>query len=136
MLSYATPPRLIAAFSAGAAVLLVVAVDLDWPGRILAFAGALLLASEALHDAVVRPTIRADESGITVRTMRGRLHYPWPAVDDVRAHEARRLFVLQSLEIDTGDELVAVPGLRLGADPAAIAGQLQALRASTDGSVL
>ena len=134
MVRYATPARLVAVFAVGAALLLALAVALDWPGRILAVAGALLLGGEALHDGVLRPTLIADEAGLRVRTMSGSRSFDWRNIDALRAHESRRVFVLQSLEIDVGDELFALPGLRLGADPAVVVERLQQLKLSADAS--
>lgn len=130
MVSYATPARFVVAFAVGAALLLALAVGLDWPGRILASAGALLLGAEALHDSLVRPTLTADGAGLVVRRMSGARVFEWRDIDAVRAHESRRVFVLQSLEIDIGDHLIAVPGFRLGSDPAIVAERLMHLRSA------
>ena len=131
---YATPPQVAVAFVAATTALVVASVFLDWPGRILALSSALLLGVEAVHDVLVRPTLYADADGLVVRSFRGERRFAWQSIDSIRAHEARRIIVLQSLEIEIGDELVADPGLRLGADPAVVADRLSALKSSADES--
>ena len=130
MLTYATPARLVVGFAAATATLVVVALFLDWPGRILALGAAVLRGLETIRDALVRPTLTAYADALVIRHGLVRRRISWAQVEAVRCHEARRLFVLQSLEIDLGEELIAVPGLRLGADPATVALRLEALRSA------
>jgi hypothetical protein len=108
-------PRLVGSLVAAAGLLGYLASRQDTPGRVLMGAAATGLLVEALRGAALRPTLRADDSGLEVVSGVVRRRYAWEAVDDVRVDTVRRRFVsATSLEIDLGDRLLLVPAYRLG----------------------
>lgn len=113
--------------------LLGVAVGLDAAGRLLVGAAGLFLLGLAVSDAVVRPRLRADADGLTVRTLGRRLGGPWAAVA-IRLRTGRRLgTAVHTLEIDVGDDLVVLGRRELGAGPADVAEHLTRLRGGGTG---
>lgn len=98
-------------------------------GSLLAAIAAVLLAVAASQDAVLRPTLTADRTGIVVRRGR-RLHrIEWVRVGRLAGSSTgRRLTLIRTLEIDVGDELVVLPARRLGADPTEVAQALEQMR--------
>ncbi|MEV0082470.1 PH domain-containing protein [Saccharopolyspora sp. NPDC050642] len=94
------------------------------------FIGVLVLALAAVsaHGSICRPRLRADAEGITVRTLLGRRHWPWPAVT-VRVRQDRRLGrTVRTLELDADPQLIVLTRLDLGADPQDVADELRGLR--------
>jgi PH (Pleckstrin Homology) domain-containing protein len=113
--------------------LALAAVALDVAGRLLVGLAALLFLGLAAHGGLLRPRLRADESGVVVRRLGGRTRLPWPQLR-VAVRTTRRLGLTgRSLELDTagGPEdagVLVVLGRRdLGADPEEVAGQLRRL---------
>jgi hypothetical protein len=113
-------------------------VLVDAAGRVLVGAGALLVLALAARDLIVRPRLSAGPEGVTVATVTGRRHLPWPGLR-VRVRETRRLGVRgRTLELDTAagpeDEgVLVVLGRRdLGTDPEEVARALRALAPSGD----
>ncbi|WP_245818472.1 PH domain-containing protein [Haloechinothrix alba] len=112
-------------------VALAAAGGAAWFGTTGDPAGALLLgvvtvffAATTVHCALVRPRLTTDASGITVRTLSGRLQAPWRRVQ-YRVVTTRRLGRnVDTLELDIADEqpgaepeFVVLGELELGADP-------------------
>ncbi|MDA3629062.1 PH domain-containing protein [Saccharopolyspora sp. WRP15-2] len=93
------------------------------------FVGVLVLALAAAsaHATICRPRLSANRDGVTIRGLRGRRHWPWPAVA-IRVREHRRFGrEVQSLELDA-DVLVILTRLDLGADPQDVADALRTWR--------
>lgn len=121
------------ALAAGlAAVLAVLAAAADPAGRVLFGVGAVWLAAVAVLDLVLRPRLRVDVDGVTVRTLSGRRRLRWAAVQRVRVDErSRHGLTGRALEVDA-DETVVVLGRRaLGADPRDVAATVARFRAAS-----
>jgi hypothetical protein len=113
--------------AAGAAAWAIL-VD-DAPGRILLGVAAIVLGLWGLFGTVARPRLAADATGITVRGLTGRRHWPWAKVT-VRLVHTRRLGRDQpSIELDADPELIVFGWLDLGTDPVDVIDALHALRA-------
>jgi len=112
----------------GLALALAVLV-VDPLGRVLLGGAALLLLGLAVRDALLRPRVRADAAGVTVRALRGATTIPWPALS-ARLREQRRWGVrARTLELEDlrDDAVLVVLGRRdLGQDPGVVAEVLQA----------
>jgi hypothetical protein len=106
------------------AVLLV-----DPLGRVLLGAAALMALGLAARDAVLRPRVRADAAGVTVRALGGARTIPWPVLR-ARLREQRRWGMRSrtlELEDSRDDAVLVVLGRRdLGQDPGVVAEALQA----------
>lgn len=114
------------AATVGIALLLVV-IGLDTAGRLLVGATGVLLLALALSDVLVRPRLRADSEGLTVRTLVRRVGGPWAGIA-IRVRTGRRLGArAHTLEIDIGEELVVLGRRELGADPVSVAEDLRRL---------
>lgn len=116
---------------AGAGLLVLLVISADEPvGSLLGALGAALLATAALRDAALRPTLTADASGLGVRRGARLVRIDWADVGRLTAASSvRRLSATRSLEIDTDAELIVLAGRRLGADPTEVAEALSVLRA-------
>jgi Bacterial PH domain len=116
--------------AAGAAVIAAaVAATLDPAGELLLGLAAALLAGIAGTDLLLRPRLRADASGIEVRTLAVRRALPWAEVSGVRVDERSRYGrAARTLEVDAGDTLVLLGRRALGADPREVADALAAIR--------
>jgi len=114
--------------------LALAALVADPVGRVLVGGAAVLLVGLAVRDAVVRPRLRADGAGVTVRTLTGSTAIAWPSLR-ARVRTQRRWGVRSTtleLEDRADDAVLVVLGRReLGADPAAVA---EALHAAGAGS--
>ena len=129
VLQFGPDRRVTAALGIGTAIALVLAfTGADRPGRLLFAIGALVLACYTLGDLVFWPRLRADSTGLRVRTPLLRADLAWREVDAVRADERQR-FGLRSttLEVDAGAVLVVFSRRALGADPAVVRDLLQSL---------
>ncbi|MGY1653424.1 PH domain-containing protein [Geodermatophilus sp. SYSU D01119] len=118
----------------GGLLLVLAALTLDAGGRVLVGAAGVLLLALAVRDVVLRPRLSADTGGVVVRGLSGRTTLPWPLLR-VRLRTTRRLGVRSRLlELDTAagpddDGVLVLLGRHdLGADPAAVAAALEALR--------
>jgi hypothetical protein len=116
--------------AAGSAlVAAAVAATLDPAGRLLLALAAALLAGIAGADLLLRPRLRADATGIEVRTLAFRRALPWAQVTRVRVDERSRYGrTARTLEVDAGDTLVLLSRRALGADPRDVADALAAIR--------
>lgn len=103
-------------------------LDPDPGGRLLLGGAAILLVLLALVDTVVRPRLAVDDTGVTVRTMGGRLVLPW-ARAQIRVVTRRRLGQRQrTLEVDDGEALAVLGRRELGTDPQSVADEITRLR--------
>jgi hypothetical protein len=96
----------------------------DPVGQVLVGGAALLLLGLAARDALVRPRLRADATGVTTRALTGGTTIPW-ALLQVQVRTRRRWGVQSTtleLEDRADDAVLVVLGRReLGADPAVVA---------------
>ena len=106
----------------------------DPAGGLIAAVATVGAGLAALFGTRARPRLRADADGITVSSLLGRRHHPWPLVQGVRVLRVRRLGRESSLlELDTvaadGTERLYVFGrLDLAADPEDVAPRLASVR--------
>jgi len=105
------------------------AISTDARGRLLLVAAALLLAGQCLSDLLLRPRLRADSSGLTLRTVAGAVRLSWGQVDAVRAAAITRHGIRSvMLEIDAAGELYVLSRRQLGARPDEVVEVLANLR--------
>ena len=103
-------------------------------GPVLGGGAALLLVGLAGRDAVVRPRLRADATGVTARALTGSTAIAWPVLRALVRTQRRWGVRSTTLELEdrSDDAVLVVLGRReLGADPAAVA---EALHAAGAGS--
>ncbi|MBA3369218.1 MAG: PH domain-containing protein [Geodermatophilaceae bacterium] len=116
----------------------VLGFTVDPTGRWLVWAAAALLFGIAAVDLVVRPRLRADPFGVTVRALTGTTSAPWPQVAvSLRQHQRfgrsvanLELEVGPDVERDLEGKLIVLGRRELGADPEEVAAQLTALRSA------
>ena len=112
----------------GLAALLV-----DPVGRVLVGGAAALLLALSARDALLRPRLRTDAHGVTVRALSGAVTIGWP-VPRARVRTQRRWGMRnRTLELEdrTDDAVLVVLGRReLGTDPARVAEALHAAGAA------
>ena len=122
------PGEVVATAAAGLGLALAVLL-VDPVGRVLVGGAALLLLALAARDALLRPRLHADETGVTARRLSGVTTIGWPAVR-VRVRVQRRWGLRsRTLELeDAGDDavLVVLGRHELGADPQDVADALYA----------
>jgi hypothetical protein len=101
----------------------------DPVGRVLVAGAAAVLLAVVARDLWLRPRLRTDEVGVTVRTVAGTTAIPWPALR-VRVRATRRLGTRsRTLELEDArdDAVLLVLGRRdLGTDPDVVADALRA----------
>ncbi|MFQ1004184.1 PH domain-containing protein [Modestobacter sp. SSW1-42] len=106
----------------------------DPVGRVLLGGAAALLLGLAARDGLLRPRVRADGAGVTVRALTGTTTIAWPVLR-ARVRSQRRWGVRSTtleLEDRSDDAVLVVLGRRdLGADPGVVA---EALHATGAGS--
>lgn len=104
-------------------------VLVDPVGRVLLGGAALLLLGLAAHDALLRPRVRADGAGVTVRGLTRATTIPWPRLR-ARLRTQRRWGVrTRTLELEDAadDTVLLVLGRReLGTDPEVVVEALHA----------
>ncbi|MGB8650185.1 MAG: PH domain-containing protein [Mycobacteriales bacterium] len=105
--------------------LAVVALGTDPLGRVLLVPAALLLVGTGARDLLLRPTLTADEHGLSVVDGVRRRQVPWEQLERVRVVRDRRTPVL---ELDLGAHLVVLSRRRLGAHPDVVLTDLERLR--------
>lgn len=100
----------------------------DRAGLVLFGAGGLLIAALAAFGALIRPRLAADRESITVRTLTGTHRLAW-ATTRIRLVNTRR-FGRESatIEIESGELLIVLGRIDLGADPHDVIDILAALR--------
>jgi hypothetical protein len=131
--SWSPQPGLVGlAWALGILMALAALLSGENAGRLLlglAAAGLLLLGA---CGTLVRPRLRADGSGLSVRGLTGHRHWPWHQVKVRLVHTRRLGRETQSLELDCRageqEDLVVLTRLDLGADPEEVANVLHALR--------
>jgi hypothetical protein len=105
------------------------AVTSDPAGRVLFAILAVWLAGLVAADLLLRPRLRADGTGLVVRTFAVRGRLPWSQVQKVRVDEhARYGRTARTLEVDAGDTLLVLGRRSLGADPRDVADALNEIR--------
>lgn len=116
-----------AAAAAAAGVLALAVVFMDAGGRVLVGAAVVVLLAVVARDLVLRPRLRTDSSGVTVRTIVGTRSIPWAALR-TRVRATRRLGTRsRALELEDvrDDAVLLVLGRRdLGTDPDVVAAAL------------
>jgi Bacterial PH domain len=113
---------------ATAAALVAAFFSSDPRGRVLFGLAALLLAAASAHGTLVRPRLSADDQGVHVRSLHGRIHLSW-AETRTRLRTTHRLGRdAETLEIEAGDRLFIFSRLELGTDPRDVLDVLTALR--------
>ncbi|MGY2001538.1 PH domain-containing protein [Blastococcus sp. SYSU DS1024] len=132
-MQWSPPAALPAGLAAGAAALGAVTLLLDAAGRILVGGAALLLLGLAAREALLRPRLATGPDGVAVRTLTGTRVLPWGLLR-VHVRSARRWgTTVRTLELEApsaGDDnglLLVLGRWDLGADPAAVAGELARL---------
>ena len=121
-----------AAAGLGAVVAAALSLGADRPGRLMLLLAALVLVGIVGTDLAVRPRLRADSQGLTVRTPVSHQFLSWSAVDRVRVDEHTRLGLRsRTLEVDAGQTLVVMGRRTLGADPFEVAEVLCRMRPPT-----
>ena len=111
-----------------AAVLAVVAVFTDTPGRLLTIPAAVGALAVGLRDLRGGPLVVADADGLTVRDGWRRVSVPWSSVERMRVVKDRRA---ELLELDLGRSVVLLSRTRLGRLPADVLTELLAVRDRT-----
>lgn len=126
---WAPSPALIAlGWLATAAALATAFFSADPRGRVLFGLAALLLAAASAHGTLVRPRLTADDQGIHLRSLHGRVHLSWTETR-TRLRTTRRLGRdAETLEIENGGQLFIFSRLELGTDPRDVLDVLSALR--------
>jgi hypothetical protein len=106
----------------------------DPVGRVLVGGAALLLLGLAVRDALVRPRLRVDATGVTARALTGSTTIAWPVLR-ARVRSQRRWGVRSTtleLEDSSDDAVLVVLGRReLATDPGAVAETLHAAGAGS-----
>lgn len=103
----------------------------DPTGRWLVWAAAALLFGIAAVDLVVRPKLRADPYGVTVRALSGATSAPWSEVQvSLRQHQRFGRSVA-TVELELEEKLIILGRRELGADPEQVAARLAQLRSSS-----
>lgn len=124
-----------AAAAIGLALALAVPL-VDPVGRVLVGGAALVLLTLAARDLLVRPRLRTDPAGVTVRTLAGSSTIAWPLLQ-VRVRVTRRFGLRgRTLELEdrSDDAVLLVLGRReLGEDPQTVADALTAAAAPPAG---
>jgi hypothetical protein len=127
--SWAPHPGLVAIswILAAASITWAIFTD-DRPGQVLISVASVTLVLAGLFGTIARPRLAADADGITVRSLVGRRHWPWAAVN-VRLARTRRLGrEVTTVEIDADPDLVVLGRFDLGADPADVIDAIRELR--------
>lgn len=95
------------------------------------FVGALVLALAALsaYASFTRPRLRADSTGLTLRSLTRKRRWPWSDVRVRVRHSERMGRTVSVLELDVPEQtapggLIVLTRLELGEDPRDVADQL------------
>jgi hypothetical protein len=120
--------EVVATAVAGAGLALAVLL-VDPVGRVLVGGAALLLLVLAAHDGVLRPRLRADADGVTVRSLSGSTTIAWHRLRVQLRTQRRWGLRARTLELEDAadDAVLVVLGRReLGTDPETVAAALLA----------
>lgn len=100
-------------------------------GRLLTGVATVGLGLFALSGTLARPTLAADEHGIVVRRLVGRMSWPWHSVT-IRVVRTQRLgrrmalLELDGLDVDGVERFTVLGWLDLGIEPERAAAELRA----------
>jgi hypothetical protein len=103
-------------------------------GQVLAGAATIALVLLASYGTAARPRLAADDTGVTVRQLTARRHWPWRSVR-ISVSRYRRfgrqvaLLELDGNDADGVERLVVLGQLDLGADPEDVLDELRRIRA-------
>jgi hypothetical protein len=124
------PTRVIVAKFAGAVIVALIAVLVSRRTQlVVGLAGAGGLLAFAVRDLLTRERLRADDRGVTIARVLGRVHVGWPTVERIQVDSRLRLGVrTELLEIDAGDNVFQFSRYDLGVDAAQAAEDLGRLR--------
>ena len=103
-------------------------LTVDPTGRWLVWAAAVLLFGIAAVDLLIRPRLRADDLGLTLRSLSGATSAPWSQVEMSLRQQSRLGRSVATLELEVDGKLLILGRRELGADPEQVAQQLTALR--------
>lgn len=101
----------------------------DPTGRWLVWAAAALLFGIAAVDVLIRPRLRADSTGLTVRSLTGRRVARWAEIELSLRRLPRFGRSVPTLELELDGDLIVLGRRELGADPELVVQQLEAIRA-------
>ena len=127
-LSWAPRPAETAVTLAAGLVMAGLGFTVDPTGRWLVWAAAALLFGIAAVDLLLRPRLRADGAGLTVRSMSGGRSASWSQIEMSLRSDQRFGRSVPSLELDIEDDLIIFGRRELGADPTQVLQQLTELR--------
>ena len=135
---YAVSPWLVAFLCGGSLAAFAAAPLVDQPGRLLVLVLGAVAGAEGVRSALQRPVLRADDREVEVVTGLTRQRFPWERVTALGtlappASGGRLRRRANALEIDLGDELVVVPGYRLGAPVPEVVSALSMVRGNGGG---
>jgi len=130
--SWRVRPGLVVVKAVGAVVFLAAGIwaAADPVGLAIGIGGAVVLAALAARDLVAGTTVRADRSGVTVRTgIAGHRHLDWYEIERIRVDRRARLGIRTELvELDCDDELYLFGANQLGAPCDQVVATLTAMR--------
>lgn len=112
----------------GGAIMAALGLTVDPTGRWLVWAAAVLLFGIAAVDLLIRPRLRADDLGLTLRSLSGATSAPWSQVEMSLRQQSRFGRSVATLELEVDGNLLILGRRELGADPEQVAQQLTALR--------
>ncbi len=128
-LAWAPRPAETALAAAGGLVMTALGFTVDPTGRWLVWAAAALLFGIAAVDVLIRPRLRADNTGLTIRSLTGRRLARWAEIELSLRRLQRFGRSVPTLELELDGELIVLGRRELGADPELVAQQLESIRA-------
>lgn len=115
----------------GGLVLAALGFTVDPTGRWLVWAAAALLLGIAAVDALLRPRLRADKTGVRVRSLTGSTSADWSRVEGSLRRYQRFGRSVATLELDVDERLIVLGRRELGADPEEVLERLTRLRGTS-----
>jgi len=128
-LAWAPRPAETTLAAAGGLVMTALGFTVDPTGRWLVWAAAALLFGIAAVDVLIRPRLRADNTGLTIRSLTGRRLARWAEIELSLRRLQRFGRSVPTLELELDGELIVLGRRELGADPELVAQQLESIRA-------
>ncbi|MDQ3504662.1 MAG: PH domain-containing protein [Actinomycetota bacterium] len=128
-LDWAPRPAETALAAAGGLAMTALGFTVDPTGRWLVWAAAALLLGIAAVDVLIRPRLRADSTGLTVRSLTGRRVARWAEIELSLRRLPRFGRSVPTLELELDGDLIVLGRRELGADPELVVQQLEAIRA-------